>query len=91
MTTKPARSRYSTRRLATISAMISSALWMRLRPSKRNARSRWRAVVKITADCNNSISYTTQTAEIKVTSAGEIVYSPTGDPALDTTFIKCKM
>ena len=43
------------------------------------------------ADCNNSISYTTQTAEIKVTSAGEIVYSPTGDPALDITFIKCKM
>ena len=48
-------------------------------------------VVKITADCDDSISYTTQTAEIKVASAGEIVYSPTGDPALDTTFIKCKM
>ena len=46
-------------------------------------------VIKITADCNNSISYTTQTVEIKVKSTGEIVYSPTGDPALDTTLIKC--
>lgn len=46
-------------------------------------------VIKITADCNDSISYTTQTVEIKVKSTGEIVYSPTGDPALDTTLIKC--
>ena len=37
MTTKPARSKCSTRRLATISAMISSALWTRLRPWKRSA------------------------------------------------------
>ncbi|HZZ63676.1 MAG TPA: hypothetical protein VFE63_21355 [Roseiarcus sp.] len=45
--------------------------------------------IKITADCNDSISYTTQNVQIRVTSAGEIVYSPTGDPTLDTTFIKC--
>ena len=47
--------------------------------------------VKITADCRDSISYTTQTAVIKVRSPGEIVYSPTGDPALDTSLIKCKL
>ena len=46
-------------------------------------------VIKITADCNDSISYTTQNVRIRVTSGGEIVYSPTGDPTLDTTFVKC--
>ena len=48
-------------------------------------------VIKITANCNDSISFTTQTVQIKVRSAGEIVYSPTGDPALDTTLIKCRL
>ena len=37
MTTKPERSKCSTRRFATISAMISSALWTRLRPWYRSA------------------------------------------------------
>ena len=37
MTTKPARSKCSTRRFATISDMNSSALWTRLRPEKRSA------------------------------------------------------
>jgi hypothetical protein len=46
-------------------------------------------VIKIAADCNDSISYTTQNVQIKVTSGGEIVYSPTGDPTLETTFVKC--
>ncbi len=48
-------------------------------------------VIKITADCNDSISYTTQNVQIRVTSGGEIVYNPTGDPTLDTTLIKCGM
>ena len=60
----------------------SAGLWSLTRPSSNG-------VIKITADCNDSISYTTQTVEIKVKSTGEIVYSPTGDPALDTTLIKC--
>src|SRR5208282_1677558 len=38
MTTKPDRSRCSTRRFATIPAMISSALSTRLRPLKRSAK-----------------------------------------------------
>lgn len=48
-------------------------------------------VIKVTADCRDSISFTTQTVEIKVKSGGEIVYSPTGDPALDTAMIKCRL
>ena len=56
---------------------------------RREGRPRERSKIKITADYNNSISYTTPTVEIKVKSTGEIVYSPTGDPALDTTLIKC--
>ena len=45
--------------------------------------------IKIGADCRDSISYTHQTVQIKVSSPGQIVYSPTGDPALDTTLVKC--
>jgi hypothetical protein len=48
-------------------------------------------VIKVDADCNDSVSYTTQTAQITIRSAGEIVYSPTGDPALATTFIRCRL
>ena len=48
-------------------------------------------VIKITAECNDTISYTTQTVQITVKSGSEIVYSPTGDPALDTTMVKCAM
>lgn len=50
-----------------------------------------KGAVKISAECNDSISYTAQTMQIKVTSSGEIVYSPSGDPTLDTTLIKCPM
>ena len=45
--------------------------------------------VKIAVECNNSISYTSATVQIRVTENGQIVYSPTGDPALDTTLIRC--
>jgi hypothetical protein len=40
MRTKPDRSRCSTRRLATIADMISSALWTRLPPLTRSANAR---------------------------------------------------
>ena len=52
---------------------------------------REKGVIKINVLCNNSVSYTTQNVQIRVTSGGEIVYSPTGDPALDTTLVKCGM
>jgi hypothetical protein len=48
-------------------------------------------VIKVDADCNDSISYTTDTAQITIRSAGEIRYSSTGDPALDTTLIRCRL
>ena len=48
-------------------------------------------VVKITAECNDTISYTAQSVQIRVKADNEIVYSPTGDPALDTTMVKCEM
>jgi len=53
--------------------------------------SRAKDVIKISADCQDSISYTSQSLQIKVRSNSEIVYSPTGDPTLDTTFIKCPL
>jgi len=49
-----------------------------------------KAIVKITAECNDTISYTTQNVQIRVNANGDIVYSPTGDPTLDTTFVKCR-
>jgi hypothetical protein len=45
--------------------------------------------IKVSAECSDSISYTQQTMHIKLTSEGQIIYSPSGDPALDTTLVKC--
>jgi hypothetical protein len=39
--------------------------------------------------CRDSISYTSQSVEIEVKSASEMVYRPNGDKTLDTTLIKC--
>jgi hypothetical protein len=50
-----------------------------------------KGVIKIGAECNDTISYANQSVQIRITSGGEIVYSPTGDPALDTTLLKCAM
>jgi hypothetical protein len=47
--------------------------------------------ITVNAECNDSISYTPNTIQIKVKSAGEIVYSPNGDVSLDTTLIKCRL
>jgi hypothetical protein len=47
--------------------------------------------IKVTVECSDSISYTSQTVQIKVKSGGEIVYSPTGDTSLDTTLVKCRL
>jgi hypothetical protein len=48
-------------------------------------------VVKLGAECNDSISYRSESIEIKVTPDGDIVYSPTGDPALNTTLMRCRL
>jgi hypothetical protein len=45
--------------------------------------------IKVSANCRDAISYTQETIHIKVTSEGEIIYSPSGDPVLNTTLVKC--
>ncbi len=41
-------------------------------------------------DCRDSISYTSQSVEIEVKSASEMIYRPNGDKTLDTTLVKCR-
>jgi hypothetical protein len=48
-------------------------------------------VTKIGADCHDSISFTQQMVQIKVSPGGGIVYSPTGDSALDTALVRCPL
>lgn len=42
-------------------------------------------------DCQDSISFRSETVHFKVRSGAEIVYSPTGDASLDTTYLKCQL
>jgi hypothetical protein len=44
--------------------------------------------LKVSGECRDSISYTSQTAYVKLRSKNEIVFNPNGDPALDTS-MKC--
>ena len=46
-------------------------------------------VLKVSADCEDSISYTPRSVMIALRSPTELVYSATGDPALATTLKKC--
>jgi hypothetical protein len=45
--------------------------------------------VGMTLQCNDSVSVQTQTATVKIQGAGQILYSPTGDPSLGTTLTRC--
>jgi len=47
--------------------------------------------LKLNADCQDSISYTSRTVHVKLRSDSEMFYSPTGDPVLATTLIKCPL
>ena len=40
-------------------------------------------------NCRDTISYTSQSVEIEIKSASEMVYRPNGDKTLDTTLVKC--
>ena len=42
-------------------------------------------------ECQDSISYTSRTLHIKLRSDTELVYSPTGDSALETALMKCPL
>ena len=45
--------------------------------------------LKVSADCEDSISYTSRSVIIALRSATELIYSASGDPALATTLKKC--
>jgi HlyD family secretion protein len=47
--------------------------------------------LKLSADCQDSIGYTSRTVWIKLRSSSEIVYTPNGDSALNTTLTKCPL
>src|SRR5271165_4762377 len=50
-----------------------------------------KGAIKVNVECSDTISYTSATVQIQVKSGGEIVYSPTGEMSLDTTFVKCHL
>jgi hypothetical protein len=45
----------------------------------------------VSLDCHDSISFQSETVHFKILNGAEIVYSPTGDPSLDTTYQKCRL
>ena len=46
---------------------------------------------RLNAECQDSISYTSLTVHRPRQSDSELFYSPTGDPVLATTLIKCPL
>ena len=48
-----------------------------------------KGALKVQAECADSISYTSRSLMIGLRSATQLVYSPSGDPALATTLKKC--
>ena len=53
--------------------------------------SREGGALKVSGECQDSISYTPQTAYVKLRSKDEIVFNPNGDPALNTTMTRCAL
>jgi hypothetical protein len=53
--------------------------------------SREGGALKLSGECQDSISYTSQTAYVKLRSKNEIVFNPNGDPALDTSMTRCPL
>ena len=50
-----------------------------------------KGLTKLDFTCRDTISYTSQSVEIEVKSATEMVYRPNGDKTLDTTLVKCRL
>ena len=46
-------------------------------------------MLKVSADCEDSISYTSRSVMIALRSATELIYSASGDSVLATTLKKC--
>jgi HlyD family secretion protein len=55
------------------------------RASRRNG------ALEVSGECQDSISYTSRTAYIKLRSKNEIVFNPSGDSALDTSMMRCSL
>jgi hypothetical protein len=53
--------------------------------------SRRGGVLEVSGECQDSISYTSRTAYIKLKSKNEIVFNPNGDSALDTSMTRCPL
>ncbi len=47
--------------------------------------------LKVSGECQDSISYMSRTAYIKFRSKNEIVFNPSGDSALDTSMTRCPL
>jgi hypothetical protein len=47
--------------------------------------------LKLSADCQDSVSYTSRTVYIKLKSDNEVSYSATGDPVLAITLMRCPL
>jgi hypothetical protein len=47
--------------------------------------------LKLIAECADTISYTSRTVYVKLRSNDELVFSPTGDPVLATTLMRCPL
>ncbi len=57
---------------------------------KLETATRESGALRLSADCQDSISYTSRTVYIKLRSDTELFFSPTGDPVLATTLKKCR-
>jgi hypothetical protein len=47
--------------------------------------------VAVSLDCQDSISFQSETVHFTIRSGAEIVFGPTGGPSLDTTYQKCRL
>ena len=47
--------------------------------------------LKVSGECQDLISYTSQTAYVKLRSQDQIVFNPNGDPALNISMIRCAL
>ena len=53
--------------------------------------SREGGALRVSGECQDSISYTSQTTYVKLRSNNEILFNPNGDPALNTSLMRCSV
>ena len=53
--------------------------------------SREGGALRVSGECQDSISYTSQTTYVKLRSKNEILFNPNGDPALNTSLMRCSV